>query len=94
MAVQALAGGTSIVELDQGNSSYAVYVVYSGHRASKILLINTEYYAEGVRPTTDFTLSGLRASRVTALRLTAESSEVVTTREQTNPGSPRPTLGG
>ncbi|KAL3482979.1 hypothetical protein BJX62DRAFT_245344 [Aspergillus germanicus] len=93
MAVQALAGGTSIVELDQSDSPYAVYVVYSGHRASKVLLINTEYYAEGVRRTMDFTLSGLRAARVTALRLTAESSEVVTTREQAN-RSPRPTLGG
>ncbi|KAL4767147.1 hypothetical protein BDW60DRAFT_220775 [Aspergillus nidulans var. acristatus] len=93
MAVQALAGGTSLVELDEGNSSYAVYVVYNGNRASKVLLINTEYYAAGVRPRTDFTLSGLQTSRVTALRLTAESSETVTSKDQTK-RSPRPTLGG
>ncbi|KAJ0426845.1 hypothetical protein BJY00DRAFT_306836 [Aspergillus carlsbadensis] len=93
MAVEALAGGTSIVELDRGDSSFAVYVIYSGERASKVLLINTEYYAEGVRPKREFTLSGLRTSRVKALRLTADSSEVVTTREQRR-GSQRPTFGG
>ncbi|KAK1148193.1 hypothetical protein N8T08_010838 [Aspergillus melleus] len=92
LAVEALAGGTSIVELDQGDSPYAVYVVYSGDRASKALLINTEYYAKGMRPRTEFTLSGQRSSHVTALRLTAESSETVTIKEQTN--SSRPTLGG
>ncbi|KAL2802462.1 hypothetical protein BJX63DRAFT_437848 [Aspergillus granulosus] len=93
MAVQTLAGGTSIVELDGGDSFYAVYVVYNGHRASKVLLLNTEYYAAGVRPRMSFTLSGLRTSSVTAVRLTAESSETVTTKDQTKRRS-GPTLGG
>ncbi|KAL2836299.1 hypothetical protein BJY01DRAFT_252030 [Aspergillus pseudoustus] len=93
MAVLALADGTRIVELDEGNSSYAVYVIYSGQIASKILLVNTDYYASGVRAEARFTLTGLRASRVSALRLTAQSSEVVTTRNQTQP-SAHPTLGG
>lgn len=93
MAALALSGGSSVIELDQGDSPYAVYVIYSGQTATKVLLINTEYYAEGVRPLTNFTLKGLRTSRVTALRLTAESSELATTREKTE-SSPHPTLGG
>ncbi|KAL4931100.1 uncharacterized protein BDV17DRAFT_289095 [Aspergillus undulatus] len=94
MAVLALANGDSIIELDQGGSSYAAYVIYRRGEAAKVLLINTDYYdGTGKRPITKFTLDGLQGRFVEGVRLTAATSEITTTAEQIR-GSPHPTLGG
>ncbi|KAG7285774.1 hypothetical protein NEMBOFW57_008068 [Staphylotrichum longicolle] len=94
MATLALAGGDHVIATDAGNDSYAQYVVYKDGRPWKAVLINTEYYSgSGTRSSCSFTLSGLSSQNVKALRMTAASSVVTTSRDATDT-SLGPTIGG
>lgn len=95
MAALALAGGDQVIASDAGNDSYAQYVVYKDNKPWKAVLINTEFYSgNGTRTTSSFTLSGLSPTDgIRALRMTAASSLVTTSRNATN-RSFGPTIGG
>jgi hypothetical protein len=94
MAALALAGGDYVIASDAGDNSYAQYVVYKDAKPWKVVLINTNYYSgNGTRTTSSFTLSGLSSKRVKALRMTAASSVVTTSRDSTDTSS-GPTIGG
>lgn len=85
----ALSGGEYISALDAGDDAYAQYVIYKAGKPSRIVLINTSYYSgSGTRSSVVFTLTGLLAvenASLRALRLTAPSSDSITTREQQDP---------
>lgn len=76
VATAAMAGGAHISALDNGESTYGGYVVYSSSgRASRIVLINSDYYdGSGVRTATTFALDGLDWDSATVTRLTASSA--------------------
>ena len=94
LAALALADSDNIVATDDGNSSYAQYVLYKRGKPSKVVLINTDYFSgNGTRSTTTFSLKGLKNGRVKAIRMTAPSSEVTTTLAQTNPAQ-EPRIAG
>jgi hypothetical protein len=94
MAALALGRGDHIIAGDAGNDAYAQYVVYQNGKPSKAVLINTEYYSgNGTRAAASFTLSGLSSHTVKALRMTAASSLVTTSRDAIGTSS-GPTIGG
>jgi hypothetical protein len=71
-AASAMAGGTHIVALDDGLTNYASYLIYSGSRPIRAMLLNSDYYdGTGVRPDQTFVLHNVRTPVVTAKRLTA-----------------------
>jgi len=90
----------NIIAVDNGTDRYARYVLYKNGRASKVIIINTEYYSgSGERPTTDFSLAGIAGAKTfrhnaaaKVLRITAGSSDVTaSTVSATLAG---PTFGG
>ncbi|KAJ5374238.1 hypothetical protein N7517_006244 [Penicillium concentricum] len=93
-AALAVEGGDSISASDDGTDSYAQYVVYKKGKPIKVILVNTDYYSgSGSRPTTKFTMTGLKNGHVEALRMTGPSSESLVPRLQTDP-SLEPSIGG
>lgn len=75
-ATAAMAGGARIAAIDSGNSTYAVYAIYSSARKPmRVALYNSDYYAgSGTRGSQSFVLIGLTSTTVTAKRLTAVSA--------------------
>ncbi|KGO50014.1 Glycoside hydrolase, superfamily [Penicillium expansum] len=93
-AALAIEGGDSISASDDGNDSYAQYVVYKKGKPFKVILVNTNYYSgNGSRSVTNFTMTGLKNGYVEALRMTGPSSETLVPRLQTDP-SLEPSIGG
>ncbi|KAH8087289.1 hypothetical protein HD553DRAFT_340451 [Filobasidium floriforme] len=74
LATRALAGISQVTQLDDGTSDYAAYGLYAGTTLARVLLINTQYYTSGTRPTQAFTLTNLPGSTGSGIRLTAASS--------------------
>lgn len=90
----AVAGGDKISESDSGTDAYAQYVIYKSGKPVKVLLINTDYYSgTGTRSQKTFTMTGLTCGSVSAIRLTASSSELSTGLVQSDP-SLFPSVGG
>jgi hypothetical protein len=82
------------VASDDGTDLFAQYVVYKDGEPPKVLLVNTDYYSgEGSRPAAEYTLTELVASKASALRMTAPSSDTMTTVGQADP-SLEPKIGG
>lgn len=73
-ATMALANSDYVAPLDNTSTAYAGYAFYQGQTLTKVLLYNSDYYANGTRPEQVFTLSNLPGSSVTAYRLTAASA--------------------
>ncbi|KAH6672212.1 hypothetical protein B0J14DRAFT_483414 [Halenospora varia] len=75
-ATAAMAGGSYMIALDPGNTSYAAYIIYdSAKKPLRALLYNSAYYSgTGTRANASFTLSGLPSAGVKAKRLTAASA--------------------
>jgi hypothetical protein len=93
-AALTVAGADHIIASDSGTNSYAQYVIFKAGRPSRIVLINTDYYSgKGKRSRKMFTLTGLISTKVEAVRLTAPSSEVVSTLRQQKPAL-EPSFGG
>ena len=90
----AVSGGDYITAIDPGVDRYAQYVVYSRGVASKVVLINTDYFSgNGNRSSTSFVLTGLASSdHVKVTRLTAPSSE--STADAGQPSASGITFGG
>ncbi|GAB7358991.1 hypothetical protein MBLNU230_g5064t1 [Neophaeotheca triangularis] len=84
----ALAGSDTMAALDDASGPYAGYVFYSKGQAKKVLLYNSDYYANGTRSSQTFTLEGLTPGCVSAKRLTAVSAEARQDEGQI------PTIGG
>lgn len=84
----ALAGSDTMAALDDASGPYAGYVFYSKGQAKKVLLYNSDYYANGTRSSQTFTLEGLTPRCVSAKRLTAVSAEARQDEGQI------PTIGG
>lgn len=94
MAALATVGGDHIIASDAGTNLYAQYIVYKDGKPIKAVLVNTDYYdGQGERNSTVFTLTEVSACKVKAVRMTAPSSDTMTTREQADP-SLEPTIGG
>ncbi|KAH6689036.1 hypothetical protein F5X68DRAFT_230697 [Plectosphaerella plurivora] len=94
MAALATVGGDHIIASDNGTDLYAQYIVYKDGKPIKVILINTDFFSgEGERPTTEFTLTELPACKVKAIRMTAPSSNTMTTRDQADM-SVEPSIGG
>jgi hypothetical protein len=89
-ATAAMAGGSYISALDDGDTNYAVYVIYdSAKKPLRVLLYNSDYFdGTGTRSSESFVLTGLYATNVTAKRLTAASAL-----SRVDQGS-NPTFGG
>ncbi|KAM0269440.1 hypothetical protein ACHAQH_009729 [Verticillium albo-atrum] len=93
-AVLAVAGADHIVASDDGTDLFAQYVIYKDGKPEKVVLINTEYFSgEGERTATEFTVTNLTVDKARALRMTAPSSETLTTREQADAAA-EPQIGG
>lgn len=74
-ATAALAHATQITALDAGTDRLAGYAIFTNDTLARILLINTNYYAgSGTRENTTFSLTGINASSLSTLRLTAPSA--------------------
>lgn len=73
-ATMALANADRIAPLDDGTTPYAAYAIYENCTLSRVLLYNSDYYANGSRSTQTFTLTGLNSTTVMAKRLTAFSA--------------------
>ncbi|PMD28948.1 glycoside hydrolase family 79 protein [Hyaloscypha variabilis F] len=75
-AAAAVAGASSIVSLDTGNSSVGGYAVFDGNGSPlRVLLLNSVFYdGSGVRGNQSFVLEGLSGEGVRAKRLTAPSA--------------------
>jgi hypothetical protein len=75
-AAAAVAGASSIVSLDNGNSSVGGYTVFDGNGSPlRVLLLNSVFYdGSGVRGNQSFVLEGLSGKGVRAKRLTAPSA--------------------
>ncbi|KAI8801659.1 Phosphopantetheine attachment site-containing protein [Cladochytrium replicatum] len=74
-SARVLAGASSIQALDDGKSAYASYALYDASGAPfKALLYNSDVYTSGTRASRTFTLSGITASSVSALRLTGSAA--------------------
>jgi hypothetical protein len=69
LATRALAGISQVTQLDDGTSDFAAYGLYAGTTLAKVLLINTQYYTSGTRPTQAFTLTNLPGSTGSGIRL-------------------------
>jgi hypothetical protein len=69
LATKALSGISNVAQLDDGTSAYAAYGLYAGSTLSKVLLINTQYYTTGTRPTQGMTLTNLPGSVGNGIRL-------------------------
>lgn len=95
MAGLALADGDHVTASDAGTDSYAQYVIYRKGKPFKVVLINTDYYSgRGERTSATFKLTGLtKQMKLKAIRMSAPSSEVYTSRAQTKPAL-EPTIGG
>jgi hypothetical protein len=95
MAGLALADGDHVTASDAGTDSYAQYVIYRKGKPFKVVLINTDYYSgHGERTSASFKLTGLtKQTKLKAIRMSAPSSEVYTSRTQTKPAL-EPTIGG
>lgn len=76
LATRALAGISQVTQLDDGTSDYAAYGLYAGTTLAKVLLINTQYYTSGTRPTQAFTLSNLPGSTGSGIRLCVDELSV------------------
>ncbi|KAF2166606.1 glycoside hydrolase family 79 protein [Zasmidium cellare ATCC 36951] len=88
-ATLALAGADQIAPLDDFNSTYGGWAIYSNGQITKVLLYNSDYYATGTRSAQIFNLTGLvGCSSVHAVRLTAPFS---TSRQDQGQN---PTFGG
>jgi hypothetical protein len=75
VAASTMAGGTHIVALDDGQTNYASYLVYSGSKPIRAVLLNTDYYdGTGVRTNQTFVLQNIGTRVVTAMRLTAPAA--------------------
>ncbi|KAE8154588.1 hypothetical protein BDV25DRAFT_171800 [Aspergillus avenaceus] len=70
-ATMALANADHIAPLDDQTTPYAAYAIYKNGSPVRVLLYNSDYFAEGTRSSQTFTLTGLTSSTVTAKRLTA-----------------------
>ena len=73
-ATLALSGASQIAPLDNGDTAFAAYAIYSGNEPVKVLLYNSDYYASGTRSTQSFILEGLTSNIVTTKRLSATSA--------------------
>ncbi|KAH8901723.1 hypothetical protein GQ53DRAFT_790114 [Thozetella sp. PMI_491] len=89
MAALALQGAEHVIATDNGADSYAQYVIFRNGTPCKIVLINTDYYSgNGTRLNTSFTLTGLRnVNTVSAIRMTASSSEITASSAKLAPSS-------
>jgi hypothetical protein len=76
LATRALAGISQVTQLDDGTSDFAAYGLYAGTTLAKVLLINTQYYTSGTRPTQAFTLTNLPGSTGSGIRLCVEELRV------------------
>jgi hypothetical protein len=76
LATRALAGISQVTQLDDGTSDYAAYGLYAGTTLAKVLLINTQYYTSGTRPTQAFTLTNLPGSTGSGIRLCVDDFRV------------------
>lgn len=95
LAALAVSNGDRIVASDQGNDSYAQYVIYRKGSPFKVVLINTDYYSgDGARSETTFKITGLKAQKkLKAVRMTAASSEVYVGQTLRRSGA-EPTIAG
>ncbi|KXJ91623.1 hypothetical protein Micbo1qcDRAFT_203689 [Microdochium bolleyi] len=103
LSALALHDADNIIAADNGTDRHARYVLFKNGRATKVVIINTEYYSgSGSRPTIDFSLEGIaganqlrrRAGRgpPEVLRVTASSSDV--TASEVSATVAGPTIGG
>lgn len=76
VAASALAGGETVITLDEGFDNYSGYAVFGrGGVGKSVVLINTDYFdGNGTRSTQEFVIKGLLGTKVMAKRLTAESA--------------------
>ncbi|KUJ09619.1 uncharacterized protein LY89DRAFT_274367 [Mollisia scopiformis] len=76
VATAFMAGAAAVVELDDGSTDYAAYVVFDGAGSPlRVLLVNSDYYSSGTRGSETFVLGGLGgAASVKSKRLTAASA--------------------
>jgi hypothetical protein len=76
VATAFMAGAASILELDDGSTNYAAYVVFDSLGLPlRALLVNSDYYSSGTRGEETFMLSGLGGTSLKAKRLTAQSAD-------------------
>jgi hypothetical protein len=75
-ATAAMAGGSSIVSLDEGSTNYGGYTVFgSDGTPMRVLLLNSDFYGgDGSRGSQTFVLSGLAGAKSRAKRLSAPSA--------------------
>lgn len=93
-ATLAASDANYIIAIDDGTDAYAQYVLYENEAPVKVVLVNTNYYSgNGPRSSAAFTMTGLSFTQVRALRMTAPSSETVTTLHQDD-SSAEPSIGG
>lgn len=96
LSALALHDADHIVAADNGTDRHGRYVLFKNGRASKVVIVNTEYYSgAGERPMTDFSLERVAsASHVgpRVLRVTAGSSDV--TASDVGATLAGPTFGG
>ena len=90
MASLALAGTSSIAQLDNGLTTYGTYVLYANNVATKMVLYNSDYYTSGTRSTQIWTLSNLSGATLRVLRLTSSSATAVGSTGAAN----RPNISG
>jgi hypothetical protein len=76
VAAEAMAGGSRITALDDGDTNYAGYAIYGRSGAVKrIVLVNSDFFdGNGTRSRREFVLAGLEGGSVRVRRLTASSS--------------------
>lgn len=85
-----LASSDSIVQLDNGLTSYGTYVIYSSGKATKMLLYNSDYYTSGTRSKQQWVISNLPGAQVGSVRLTSSSATAVGSTGAAN----RPNISG